>query len=110
MLRLCEQYCKGVSHAALIRLDVGAEFRWCETDGGGCSEAQLLQRQRDPSQWQRTGAGCIVRFFLNKLNSALDINLYAAASSYPIVMQAAQSLTRHIVKTVEQKRNEGRRR
>ena len=64
MLRECESYCQLVSHSTIVRIDVGAEFEVCR---GSVSEQQLMERQKTPQQWQTTGAGRIVRFFVKKV-------------------------------------------
>ncbi len=71
ILRLCEEHCELVSKSGVLRVDLGIEFQSCKDDE---SEDEVLQRQLRPEQWQRTGTGRIVRFFLNEVTSALDIN------------------------------------
>ena len=77
ILRLCEAHCKLVSKSGVLRVDLGVEFQRCSAvnaAGRMESEKQLLDRQKRPKEWQLTGAGFIVRFFLNEVTSTLDIN------------------------------------
>lgn len=74
ILSLLESHCQLVSRSPLIRLDVGAEFKACSrmssVDGAAvvaAAESSLIAIQQRPEQWQRSGAGFIVRFFLKKV-------------------------------------------
>ena len=71
ILKECEHHCKLVSSSGILRVDLGAEFQKCK---GGETEAQLRKKQRNPLLWHITGAGFVVRFFLNEVTSSLDIN------------------------------------
>ena len=76
ILRLCEAHCELVSKSGVLRVDLGVEFMSCTVNAAGRmdTEEELRDRQKQPSQWQLTGAGFIVRFFLNEVTSTLDIN------------------------------------
>ena len=70
ILRECEEHCQLVSKSGVLRVDLGAEFIFCDP---AQSEEELRaavgKKHQLNQQWHCTGAGFIVRFFLNEVRS-----------------------------------------
>jgi hypothetical protein len=92
ILRLCEEHCKLVSSSGVLRVDLGIEFLHCRKhadDSLAESEEHLRARQQHSELWHSTGAGFLVRFFVNEVTSTLDINWSAhTARSKRLVREA----------------------
>jgi len=97
ILHLCERHCSLVSKTPIVRVDCGAEFYHCEpNEVGARTEDEIMQHRLKPGQWQRTGSGRIVRYFVNEVTTSLDINWFSGQTNFPILYTAAAATAQHL--------------
>jgi hypothetical protein len=102
ILRLLEDQGQLASRSGVLRVDIGAEFQHCAP---GQTEEQLIQQQKQPHQWQATGAGFVVRCFFNELHIDLALGYMSMQTSYEIVYAASSATARLLLQAVRDKQH-----